>query len=851
MEKHSKCINETINAVNNQICVRGILAVRLHKVAVAEDLAKERRHKHGINSSAVMTRRSSYTPGCSVLKNDIKQQLAKERREEQKRQQDANKERHLMEKEQKSKLHYEKQLEKKQCKLREQKEKGEQRRVSAEQKRKQKQAEEKKRFKAVVSRTMERCKHFDQHRKSKSQESGAINTNTYAKMQVAAKLAITPTMKAEIPLKEDVKEPAKVKREIPPKENMELSYLAKIAGLSKAHVEVILQKMKDISEVKVDSSPKVNIEEPSDVNITRHPTSNVDQLPMVNVDASLSARPSPVVSEDSSLSMGSSSALSVEISPAVNMDTSPEASINTSTELSTDSASVEVASAGSTALQSSGEQRFEASVEGQPEASAETSPKNPEMDKKKVDCAIKKQPSCLILCYKWPSTPLLGCYPPSPLKTITQNQIIHPPSHPEVSTKLSTKPPLSYKITPFQNILCMPKSFGMIKKNENIQNHLIKTESGDKKKTSNEAAIKAFLEIHRTIYEQNTNKETENFIKETKQRNSEHMAEKGYESPAKKFSLHEDMQQEKDLTKRYFGSQENQKKQLQKGDSAMMKSQDRAEDRKRENKKLMLKNLQERLERRKFLELFNNRISKEDEAKDEGETNDKESPEMFPSGLFVPHGCTREQTVILPKRGWVEAVWQRPPSYHTRIRGTKTSSMKLKKFHKNANKRRQMLAFLKAGSSETNTKKKKILEGYPLKKLPTSCPVKSRKMREASTAIQSPLSVTNNQEWISDETVDFKYATETPIIRTASGSNKQNSKDSVTSCPGFKLSLERKDRGKPVFAHLAKAFSHLDLAGQANNLENPFAYRRSKMPFGGEEEGGESVGMIYQIFPIS
>lgn len=124
-------------------------------------------------------------------------------------------------------------------------------------------------------------------------------------------------------------------------------------------------------------------------------------------------------------------------------------------------------------------------------------------------------------------------------------------------------------------------------------------------------------------------------------------------------------------------------------------------------------------------------------------------------------------------------------------------------------------------------------------------------MREASTAIQSPLSVTNNQEWISDETVDFKYATETPIIRTASGSNKQNSKDSVTSCPGFKLSLERKDRGKPVFAHLAKAFSHLDLAGQANNLENPFAYRRSKMPFGGEEEGGESVGMIYQIFPIS
>ncbi|XP_055464024.1 MAP7 domain-containing protein 3 [Psammomys obesus] len=669
MDKHSECINETINAV-----------------AVAEDLAKERRHKHRINSSAVTTRRSSYIPGCSVLKNDIKQQLAKERREKQKHQQDANKKRHLMEKEQKSNLHYEKHLEKKLCKLREQKEKGEQRRISAEQKRKQKEAEEKERFKAVVSHTMERCKRFDQHRKSRSPESGALNTNTYAKMQVAAKLGITPTKKAETPLKEDVKEPAKVNREIPPKENMELSYLAKMAGASKGNVEVILQKMEDISDVKVDSPPKVNIEEPSDVNITRHPTSNVDQLPMVNVDTSLSAGPSPIVSEDSSLSMGSSSFLSVEISPVVSMDTSSEASINTSTELSMDSASVEVASAGNTALESSREQHFsEAGVEGQPEESTESSRKNPEMDKKKVDCAIKKQPSCLILCYNWPSTPLLGCYPPSPLKTITQNQIIHPPSHPEVSTKVSTKTPLSYKITLFQNILCMPKSLGMIKKNENIQKHLIKTECGDKKTISNEAAIKGFLEIHRTIYEQNAKKETQNFIKDTKQRNSEHMAEKGYESPAKEISFHEDVQQEKDLTKRYFGSQENQKKQLQKGDSAMMKSQDRAEERTRENKKLMLQNLQERLERRKFSELANNCISKEDEAKDEGETNDEESPEMFPSGMKMP-------------------------------------SMKLKKFHKNANKR-------------------------------------------------------------------------------------------------------------------PKAFSHLDLAGQANNLENSFAYSRSKMPFGGEEEG--------------
>lgn len=55
----------------------------------------------------------------------------------------ANKEKQLLEKEQKAKLQYEKQLEEKHRKLKEQKEKDERRRVSAEEKRKQKLAEDK------------------------------------------------------------------------------------------------------------------------------------------------------------------------------------------------------------------------------------------------------------------------------------------------------------------------------------------------------------------------------------------------------------------------------------------------------------------------------------------------------------------------------------------------------------------------------------------------------------------------------------------------------------------------------------------------------------------------------------
>lgn len=55
----------------------------------------------------------------------------------------ANKEKQLLEKQQKAKLQYEKQLEERHRKLKEQKEKDERRRVSAEEKRKQKQAEDK------------------------------------------------------------------------------------------------------------------------------------------------------------------------------------------------------------------------------------------------------------------------------------------------------------------------------------------------------------------------------------------------------------------------------------------------------------------------------------------------------------------------------------------------------------------------------------------------------------------------------------------------------------------------------------------------------------------------------------
>uniref|UniRef100_A0A8C8VZN7 MAP7 domain containing 3 n=1 Tax=Peromyscus maniculatus bairdii TaxID=230844 RepID=A0A8C8VZN7_PERMB len=794
-------------------------SLRERLAAMAQELAEERRRKRGINSSAVTTKRSSCTPDGSVLKNDIKQQLAKERREERKRQQEANKEKQLLEKEQKAKVQYEKQLEERHRKLREQKEKDERRRVSAEEKRKQKQAEDKEKFKAVVSRTMERCNRVDQRQKRWSWEGGATNIDksgkteskrssslnrkdnqlhsnvalehvdntpgmtkyvfryvtvpmftsdelksstmfckSSVKMPVPAKLEVTPTKKVETPLKEDVERPAKVNAETLPRMSVKVPSQANLEEPSKANVEITFQNLEDISEVKVDVSPKVNNEEVlADVNSTRHPESNVEELPTVNVDASSSVEPSPVVSEDSSpvLSTGSSSFVSVEISPVVSMDASPEASTDTSPELSTDSASA-VASEGNleTSPKSSGEFNLETSVEARHGMNVEASPpKNLEVGKRSINLTTKKQLPSHIPCYRWPSSPTLGWRPPSPMKAV-QNQKIRPPSPLPVS-RLSAKTSLLYKVTPVQNILYVPNALSMItKKKEIVQKRMINTESGNRSMPSSEAAMKVSVETHHAAFEQTGNKESEG-----------------------------------------------------KGNNTTMKSQDLAEIRRKEQEKIMLQNLQERLERKK---------------------------------------------VILCCMCFVLKL------------GMKTLT-KHKKYHKNAKRRPPKLVFLQAGSGKVDTEKKIHFNGntkaakqndpkdsttqargikMPTKKPPTRT-VKTRKTREANPTIRSALSVTTNQEWVCDKIIDFSHMTESPVTKTTAGSSRHNSKDSMTAHQAPQAPWDSKKRAKSVSAPLTKVFSQLNLAGGTTDLENPFSYGCSRMAFGGEEEdSGESAGMI-------
>ncbi|KAM4818693.1 uncharacterized protein RHO17_003909 [Thomomys bottae] len=72
----------------------------------------------------------------SFHKNDLKQKLAKQRREEMNKQHEVNTEKNFLEKERKAKLQFEKWMENKQQKMKEQKEKDEQRRMSVESNRK-------------------------------------------------------------------------------------------------------------------------------------------------------------------------------------------------------------------------------------------------------------------------------------------------------------------------------------------------------------------------------------------------------------------------------------------------------------------------------------------------------------------------------------------------------------------------------------------------------------------------------------------------------------------------------------------------------------------------------------------
>ncbi|XP_053486799.1 ensconsin isoform X6 [Ictalurus furcatus] len=142
--------------------------LRAQMAAAAQAQAEERRSLAGsspapIATSAAKSQSKPVIDGAA-LRIDDKLRVAKERREEQEKQQ-AVRGSQILERERKSKLQVERQMEERQRKLEEQRRKEEQRRAAVEEKRKQKQEEEKEHYEAVMRRTMERSQRLEQRQK--------------------------------------------------------------------------------------------------------------------------------------------------------------------------------------------------------------------------------------------------------------------------------------------------------------------------------------------------------------------------------------------------------------------------------------------------------------------------------------------------------------------------------------------------------------------------------------------------------------------------------------------------------------------------------------------------------------
>ncbi|XP_077630185.1 MAP7 domain-containing protein 3 isoform X2 [Crocuta crocuta] len=512
-----------------------------------------------------------------------------------------------------------------------------------------------------------------------------------AKVEAPPKVKVEASPKAEVeaPRKAEVEAPPKAEVEAPPKAEVEAPRKAEVEAPCKTEVEV--PPKADVEappKVKVEAPPKVSagVEVASNVNVEVVPEANVEVAPEVNeATPQASMEGSPEESVDASLQAGveafpesveTSPEVSVDMSLEGSVDPSPEVSMDSSLEMSTDASpdvSIQVSS------EASGEASPKASAVSSPEASVEALPKEstgappeaslekPEMDKQASNPSTKKRPSSHIPCYKWPSSPASGWRPPSPI-SVKQMQKNRPPSPSPVMSKQS-QPSLCHKGIPVPRNLLAQKVLGTLgKKREAVskttssseavsQKQIICEDAGSKSTPGSlnaEEATKILAEKRRLAREQK--EKEERLQKETEERKVTEMTEKEVETQGEEFLKLEDGERENEIKKKECPDPEDKTGLLQKGD-AKIKAQEEADERKKEHERIMLQNLQERLERKKRIEEIMKRTRKtysntsqaaealsdrtydEDEADDEDESEsesdafDDLQPSAFINGM--------------------------------------------------------------------------------------------------------------------------------------------------------------------------------------------------------------------------
>ncbi|XP_068389598.1 MAP7 domain-containing protein 3 isoform X4 [Eschrichtius robustus] len=869
--------------------------LRERMVAAANAIAEERRSQGSLSAlpSQPSNIKSAFKPVIdgSVLKNDVKQRLAKERREEKKRQDDANKETQLLEKERKSKILYEKQMEEKQRKLREQKEKDEQRRISAEKKRNEKLQEERERFKAVLHRTLERSSRVD-HQKRWSWEgsttvnsqnktankhsistekleqgtsglhkqmSSASSQNSIAKKTTEKRRSSSlnrrcsklhssteqveektpgihnifqyvnmPLLKHSsdelkstivphkstviIPTQEKVDTPSKTSVEAAPKASVEAPLEASLEVSPEVSVEAPPEASLEVSpgasveaplEASLEVSPEVSVEAPPEASLEVSPEVSVEAPPEASAGTPpTSVETSPEASEDLSLEA------SVNPSPEVSMDSSPEVSVDSSPEVSTEASS-----------EASVEASPEASVEASPEESTEVPSEKSETDKQASNLITKKRlPPSQIPCYRWSSSPTSRWCPPSPISA-RQIQKNRPPSPSPVTSQQSTQFSFSCRAIPMQRTVFAQNALGTIgMKSEAISNtinsseaasqkDMICEESGNKSTPgpmNAEEATKILAEKRRLAREQKE-KEEERLQKEMEQRKMKDIAKKADEGQQEEFSKFGDGQPPKEIKKKKGSQeQEDQKVELQKSD-AKIKAQEEADKRKKEHERIMLQNLQERLERKKRIEEIMKRTRRPD-------SNTSKATETFSNDAYEEDEADDEDESESDSDSFDD---MHPSAF---INGTE-SSTKPKTHFKNVKNTRK-LVLLDATSSyirkETKTLFNCDMKTFRQKRvkdpLNQTKSARSSTKRTANRAAKTGKAETSNtvgpskslhseaQDWVCDKIIDITGEIEPPKSSIPPDSRKHHLKGPMTSCLSHQLPIDNKKTSKSVSA---------------------------------------------------
>ncbi|XP_059943569.1 MAP7 domain-containing protein 3 isoform X2 [Mesoplodon densirostris] len=856
--------------------------LRERMVAAANAIAEERRSQGSFSAlpSQPSNIKSAFKPVIdgSVLKNDVKQRLAKERREEKKRQDDANKETQLLEKERKSKILYEKQMEEKQRKLREQKEKDEQRRISAEKKRNEKLQEERERFKAALHRTLERSSRVDHQKRWSWEGSTTVNSQNktanrhsvstekleqgtsglHKQMSSASpqnSIARKTTEKrrssslnrrcsklhssteqveekkpgihnifqyVNMPLlkrsNDELKStivPHKSTVVIPPQEKVDTPSKTSVETAPKASVEVPPEvSVEAPPEASLDVSPEASMEAPPEASAGTPPTS-METSPEASEDLSLEASvdPSPEVSMDSSpeVSTEASSEASVEASPEASVEASPEVNVEASPEEST-------------AVPS------EASMEAPPEASPEVtmgmsskvkmkdSPQKSETDKQASNPVTKKHlPPSQIPCYRWSSSPTSRWRPPSPISA-RQIQKNRPPSPSPVTSKQSTQFSFSCRVIPVQRTVFAQNALGTIgMKSEAISNtinsseaasqkDMICEESGNKSTPgpmNAEEATRILAEKRRLAREQKE-KEEERLQKEMEQRKMKDIAKKADEGQQEEFSKLGDGQPPKEIKKKGSQEQEDQKVELQKSD-AKIKAQEEADKRKKEHERIMLQNLQERLERKKRIEeimkrtrrpdsntskdteTFSNDAYEEDEADDEDESeSDSDSfDDMHPSAFINGmESSTKPKTHFKNVKNTCKLVFLDATSSYIRKETKTLLNCDMKTFRQ----KRVKDPLNQTKSARSSTKRT------------ANRAAKTGKAETSNTMGPSESLHSEAQDWVCDRIIDITSEVEPPKSSIPPDSRKHHLKGPMTSCLSHQPPIDNKKTSKSVSA---------------------------------------------------